>query len=162
MIGVSRFPPGTIAKKEILYHLLGRTAERVQPGDHCNGRVGIDRTEMDTGRENRRNPVPATGQQKNRLQGIPLVGTQMNFRLAIKIQTNIVINCPRTGVPGTAGNRTIGACPNGIGKTLAVIRQLNSKERQDAYRQDAFEHRHTNMMSYRGHTTKIIHQIREF
>jgi hypothetical protein len=154
MIGVSRFPPGTIAKKEILYHLLGRTAQRVQPGDHCNGRVGINRTEMDTGRENRRKPVPATGQQKNRLQGIPLVGTQMNFGLAIKIQTNIVINCPRAGMTGTPGNRT--------GNRLAVIRQLNSKERQDAYRQDAFEHRHTNMMSYRGHTTKIIHQIREF
>jgi hypothetical protein len=134
----------------------------MQPGDHCNGRVGIDGTEMDTSHENRRKPVPATGQQENRLQGIPLVGTQINFGLGVPgAAGNRTVNLRATagthsmGSPATAGNRS-------IGKTLAVIRQLNSKERQDAYRQDAFEHRHANMMSYRGHTTKIIHQIQEF
>jgi hypothetical protein len=158
----------------------------MQAGSHAEGRVGIDGTEMDTSRENSRKPVAAARQEKNRLKGIPLVEAQMNLGLAIKIQTNIVINGHRTCGPRAASHRTIGprtgdvrtgdihtgdipiigpspdSRANGIGNALAVIGKLNSKERHATYRQHAFEHRHTNMMSHRGHTTKIIHQIQEF
>ena len=64
----------------------------MQATSHGDGRMGIDGTELDSSRENRRQPVPAAGQEKNRLKGIPLVETEMNLGLAIKIQTDIMIN----------------------------------------------------------------------
>jgi hypothetical protein len=85
---------------------------------------------MDTGREDRRKPVPAISQQKNRLQGIPLVGTQMSLWLGmpgaagnltvgnLATTSNLSIIPRATGnltiIPRpTAGNRTIGARPDG-------------------------------------------------
>jgi hypothetical protein len=94
---------GARAKKEILCHWLGRTAERMQPTGHGDGRVRIDWTEMDTSLEKSRKPVPAAGKEKNRLKGIPPVGTQMSLGLAIKIQTNVVINGHLTRGPHPTG-----------------------------------------------------------